>query len=106
MSMTIIINFAGINSLISNYNVNCYIQSLNTNQVREIDIEYIGRLGPSAIKNTLRLFDNCEPKFRPEVKAALYAQINELEQKSPKGYTIHDIMLMNEIDGLKDSIRK
>lgn len=102
MTMSIALNFANINSLIAEYNVNCYIKSLNTSRVRDIDIEYLSVLGPSAAESTYKLYNNCEPKLKPDVKAALDTQKNELEQKIWKNFTIPDIKAAKVFDRVKD----
>ena len=54
--MTVALNFVNINSQVANYNVNRYIDSMNTKDVRVIDVSYLSSLGPSAAKATLRLY--------------------------------------------------
>lgn len=89
--LTIAVNAANVNKLVANYNVDSYLKSMNTSDVRDIDVGYLGSLGPSAAKATITLYDQGEAKQRPQTITALEEQKAALQNKSWKDFCITDI---------------
>lgn len=90
IAMAAAVNFVNVNALVANYNVDSYLNSLNTSQVRTIDIPYLGSLGPSAADATFQLYQSGDSNIRSESILALRTQKEQLDRKSWKNSCVTD----------------
>jgi hypothetical protein len=88
IAMTILINYINVNGLVAQYNVNNYLNSYNTADVRKIDVRYLGSLGPSAAQSTAKLIDKYD---RDAIIQVLNIQKYKLNQKSWKNFSLVDL---------------
>lgn len=91
VAMSVALNFINVNALVSNYNVDSYLQSRETQTVRSIDVSYLGTLGPAAVKATAKLYANSDSDVHTETKQLLTRQKNDLAYKSWKCFCLSDI---------------
>lgn len=92
-----VINAVNMNSVVANYNVDRYLQSLGTENVRTIDVAYLGELGPAAAPATLRLNKEGKVIVRIAARAALNKQKAALDEKTWKNYCLTDILSQNAL---------
>lgn len=93
--MTIALNTFHVKMLVADYNVNKYIKSLSSEKVREIDIEYLGSMGPSAAGATYKLYKNSNGEAKEKALNALRNQKKDLKQKSWKQFCFSDLEAAN-----------
>lgn len=91
IAMVAVLNFVNISALVADYNVDYYIQSRNTQTVRNIDVSYLGTLGSSAVKATVKLYENSNDKIKTDAMKVLANQKNDLNQKSWKTFCLSDM---------------
>lgn len=89
ISMTVLLNTVNLNAVIAEYNVNMHIKSLSTSKVREVDVEYLGKLGPSAAKATAKLLESGH-YTEEQVFKILKKQKEALDIKDWRNYCIWD----------------
>lgn len=89
--MTVLLNSINLNGLIAEYNVNMHFMSLDTERVREVDINYLASLGPSAAKATEKLLDSGHYHYsRDTILGALASQRRMLMGKDWRNYCVWD----------------
>lgn len=94
--MTILLNVANINSVIANYNVDRFIdhsKAGNQTFLSDIDVEYLGHLGPAATGATQRLYNysKAQGKNTTTIQSALDAQRSKLNRKTWHQFCFTDI---------------
>lgn len=89
ISMTILLNTVNLNGLIAGYNVNVHLKSLEASKVREVDIDYLVSLGPSAARATAKLLESGY-YTKEQVYDALSRQKRALDIKDWRNYCIWD----------------
>lgn len=89
ISMTILLNTVNLNGMVAEYNVNAHLKSLETPKVREVDINYLSTLGPSAAKSTAKLLESTY-YTKAQVYEALLRQKEALDIKDWRNYCIWD----------------
>lgn len=91
IALSVAVNAVNINAFIAEYNVTSYLESLKTGRVRDIDVDYLGALGPSAAEATLRLYREGDDAVRQSAKTALEEQKWHLVRKSWKNACLPDV---------------
>ena len=88
--MTIGINACNVNVFIAKYNVDKYMESKNTSDVRKINIEYLIQLGPASAEQTARLLKDDNKDIKKRALNALGAEFGNLDMKTWKNYSFSD----------------
>ncbi|MDD2418281.1 MAG: DUF4173 domain-containing protein [Oscillospiraceae bacterium] len=89
--MSVALNAVNVKTLIADYNVNKYLESRAASTEREIDVEYLGDLGPSAVEATHRLYLNSDYEIKDRALKSLKVQETLLSYKTWKNYSLPDI---------------